>query len=349
MKLVKGIVSRKITKWLVVTVGGVPLLITGFVIVVSLLVILAVADAFANDSGTGAVAGFQLPMRVEAYRGLVTEACERHGMPEYVDLVLAIIAQESDGIGTDPMQSSQSSFNTEYPNTPGAIQDPGYSIECGIQTLKHLRDLAGLDDIGDMDRAKLVIQGYNFGGEYISWALEHGDAGYSPGNAEEYAALCAAETGADEYGDVYYVPKVMQYWKPGMGGGGTGTGLFMWPVPEHSTISGRFGDPRDGGPHRGLDISGDNCLGARIVAADDGVVVISEYGHWSWGNYVVINHGNGYTTLYAHCVSLSASVGQSVSAGETIAFVGNTGNSFGAHLHLEIEFSGVLVDPETLL
>lgn len=144
---------------------------------------------------------------------------------------------------------------------------------------------------------------------------------------------------------------VMNYWKGGAGSEGpTGTGQFLWPVPAHHTTSTHFGDPDPNGtPHRGLDIYGTDCLGADIIAADDGIVTVSTIGHYSWGNYIVIDHGNGYTSLYAHCVGLNASVGQSVRAGEVIAFVGNTGFSFGAHLHLEITKDGILIDPLTVL
>ena len=72
----------------------------------------------------------------------------------------------------------------------------------------------------------------------------------------------------------------------------------------------------------------------------------STNGYGGYGNVVVINHGNGYMTLYAHCSSLAVSEGQTVSRGQTVGYVGNTGNSYGAHLHFEIRYNGVAKDPD---
>ena len=76
---------------------------------------------------------------------------------------------------------------------------------------------------------------------------------------------------------------------------------------------------------------------------------MSEYGsgaNWSYGNFVVIDHGDGTTSLYAHMSSRAVSEGQLVNQGQTIGYVGNTGNSKGNHLHLEVRVGGRRVDPE---
>jgi murein DD-endopeptidase MepM/ murein hydrolase activator NlpD len=80
------------------------------------------------------------------------------------------------------------------------------------------------------------------------------------------------------------------------------------------------------------------------VAADGGVVSIATYNS-GYGNYVVINHGNGNTTLYAHMSSMAVSVGNSVTQGQTIGYVGSTGLSTGPHLHYEVRIGGALVNP----
>ena len=77
--------------------------------------------------------------------------------------------------------------------------------------------------------------------------------------------------------------------------------------------------------------------GTEIRAAANGTVLLARYGHASYGNYVVVGHGGGVTTLYAHCSALNVTVGQAVSAGDVIAFVGSTGDSTGDHLHLEVK------------
>ena len=87
-------------------------------------------------------------------------------------------------------------------------------------------------------------------------------------------------------------------------------------------------------------------VGQRIEAAAGGTVTYSGSCGDGYGNYVVISHGNGVTTLYAHCSQLLVKAGQTVSQGEVIAKVGSTGNSSGNHLHLEVRKNGVSYDPQ---
>lgn len=122
-------------------------------------------------------------------------------------------------------------------------------------------------------------------------------------------------------------------------------GVFTWPVPGHYTITCQFGAPDPGGrAHRGMDISGNGRSGAAIVAAGSGTVITAINGHSSYGNYLVIDHGNGTKTLYAHCQSLAVSAGTTVTTGQTIAYLGSTGYSTGPHLHFEV-FDPGLVNP----
>ena len=99
--------------------------------------------------------------------------------------------------------------------------------------------------------------------------------------------------------------------------------------------------------HRGLDMAAPK--GTEIRAAANGTVLLARYGHASYGNYVVVGHGSGVTTLYAHCSALNVTVGQAVSAGDVIAFVGSTGDSTGDHLHLEVNDNGTLKNPREYL
>ena len=125
---------------------------------------------------------------------------------------------------------------------------------------------------------------------------------------------------------------------------------FQTPV-EDFYVSSDFGyrqDPIKGsnGVHTGIDLAATG--GAEIKAAYGGVVVKSgEYG--GYGNCVVISHGNGVETLYAHCRELVAEVGDNVDKGDVIALVGSTGNSTGNHLHFEIRKNGVKLDPSFAL
>ncbi len=127
----------------------------------------------------------------------------------------------------------------------------------------------------------------------------------------------------------------------------TGTGNFAWPVPGYYTISSQFGR-RWGRNHNGIDIASSNgtVYGAKIVAADSGTVILSKY-YSGYGYCVIVNHGNGFTTLYAHMKAASAlRVGDTVTKGSTIiGYVGATGNVTGPHLHFEIQKNGTYVNP----
>lgn len=124
---------------------------------------------------------------------------------------------------------------------------------------------------------------------------------------------------------------------------GIGTGSFIWPCPSLHVIT-TYYEYRWGSFHAALDISGGSAYGKPIVASDSGTVTAAGYSG-SYGYRVIINHGNGMQTLYAHCSELLVSVGQKVNQGETIALVGSTGNSTGAHCHFEIYVNGSRVDP----
>lgn len=133
------------------------------------------------------------------------------------------------------------------------------------------------------------------------------------------------------------------------GGTATGTGSFTWPCPSCTYITSRFGlrvHPITGQEktHTGMDIGA--SYGATIIAADGGTVTWAGDNGNGYGNYVMIDHGNGYKTLYGHMSSIAVSSGQSVSQGDTIGYVGSTGMSTGPHLHFEIWSGGSRIDPE---
>jgi hypothetical protein len=123
-------------------------------------------------------------------------------------------------------------------------------------------------------------------------------------------------------------------------GGAVGTGAFVWPTGTH-TLSGFDYEPQAN--HPGIDISGKE--GEAVYAADSGVTVYAGWNNWGYGNVIVINHANGWQTLYAHLSAYYVNCGQFVYQGNTIGSVGSTGNSTGAHLHFEMMYNGVRVDP----
>ena len=179
----------------------------------------AVKAAFAAlMAGGGAVLVVLILM---AHTPAIQKYASEFGIPEYVPAIQAIMMQESGGRGTDPMQASECPYNTQYPNTPGAIQDADYSIKVGIQYYADCVREAGCESPQDMDKLKLSWQGYNYGNGYISWALEK-FGGYSEANALQFSQEQAAAHGWSGYGDPEYVPHVMRYYS----GGGWFAGLF---------------------------------------------------------------------------------------------------------------------------
>lgn len=119
---------------------------------------------------------------VLAYTATIQRYASEFGIPEYVASIQAIMMQESGGRGTDPMQASECPYNTEYPNTPGGITDPDYSIRVGIQYYADCVTQAGCESPADISRLQLSWQGYNYGNGYIGWALTN-YGGYSLENA----------------------------------------------------------------------------------------------------------------------------------------------------------------------
>lgn len=160
--------------------------------------------------------------------------------------------------------------------------------------------------------------------ERIEQEKAEADAAIDKWYEEYYAALEAAGNNAGGGGGAGYV----------------GTGSFVWPMPGYTYITCYYGD----GGHRGIDIAGGGIYGKPIVAADSGTVI---YSAWmdSYGYCVFIDHGNGYSTRYAHASALACSVGDTVSPGQTIAYVGSTGNSTGPHLHFEVIYYGSTTNP----
>ena len=131
------------------------------------------------------------------------------------------------------------------------------------------------------------------------------------------------------------------------GDGDGGASGFLWPCPSSRRITSGFGNraqPTAGAStnHKGIDIGA--SYGASIVAAASGRVTTAAYSS-SAGNYVVISHGNGLSTVYMHCSALYVSAGQTVSAGQSIAAVGSTGYSTGNHLHFGVIKNGSYVNP----
>ena len=130
-------------------------------------------------------------------------------------------------------------------------------------------------------------------------------------------------------------------------------GSFGYPVGGSTYISSGYGNRSASisgwSFHGGIDIAGGSIYGRPIYASRGGTVITATYGTTGYGNYVIIDHGDGYTTVYGHCSSLAVSTGQTVSKGQHIANVGSSGNSTGPHCHFEIRYNGVKQNPMNYL
>ena len=183
----------------------------GSVSIFLLIFILLFGGYLYTVGGSNSSAVSPVSQEVERYEPLIRKYADQYGIGEYVELLKAVMMQESGGRGLDPMQSSEGAFNTRYPRQPNGIRDPEYSIACGVQELKAALIKAEVKNPIDMERIKLALQGYNFGNGYISWAKRK-YGGYSTANAAEFSDMMASRMGWSRYGDKEYVPHVLRYY-----------------------------------------------------------------------------------------------------------------------------------------
>ena len=187
----------------------------GWVSVVIILIVVLLGCAVSLFGGGGGSNAYTpVSAEVEAYEPLIQKYAKQYGIPEYVELIKAVMMQESGGRGLDPMQAAEGSFNTRYPHEPNGIQDPEYSIQCDVQELKAALISAEVENPIDMEHIKLALQGYNFGNGYISWAKTN-YGGYSYANAVEFSTMQAQRLGWESYGDTQYPAHVLRYYPYG--------------------------------------------------------------------------------------------------------------------------------------
>jgi len=194
----------------------------GWIVVLILLIVVLFGALFSMVGGSNSSTVTPVSAEVEAYEPLIRQYARQYGIEEYVELIKAVMMQESGGQGTDPMQASECGYNTRYPNTPNGITDPEYSIDVGIQNLAACLREAGVENPVDMNHIKLALQGYNYGNGYISWAKEN-YGGYTYANAVEFSEMMAERNGWSSYGDKEYVSHVLRYYVFGRIPTGTGS------------------------------------------------------------------------------------------------------------------------------
>lgn len=186
----------------------------GWIAILILVIVLLFGAVFSMTGGDNASTVSSVSAGVQSCEPLIRKYAKQYGIGEYVELIKAVMIQESGGQGNDPMQSSEGSFNTKYLKKPNGITDPEYSIECGVQEIKSCLASAEVKSPVDMDNIKLALQGYNYGNGYIQWAKAN-YGGYTLANAAEFSEKMAKEKGRESYGDRQYVPHVLRYYSLG--------------------------------------------------------------------------------------------------------------------------------------
>lgn len=184
----------------------------GAVVITLIFILFGAAFYFFGDESSSNYT--PVSAEVEAYSPLIQKYASDYGISEYVDLIKAVMMQESGGQGSDPMQCSESPYNKKYPSKPGGIKDPEYSIDCGVHYLADCLSAAKCENPLDMSRIRLALQGYNYGNGYISWAIKR-DGGYTVENAAVFSEQQAEKHGWKSYGDKQYAAHVLRYYPYG--------------------------------------------------------------------------------------------------------------------------------------
>ncbi|WP_235420921.1 lysozyme family protein [Jeotgalibacillus soli] len=270
-----------------------------------------------------------VPEHIEKWRPLLEEYTEKYGVEQYTDFLLALMYQELGSSDTlDIMQSSES-----LGLPPNAIQDPVKSVDAGVSYFKQVLESgqkAGVDFF-------TIVQAYNFGSGYIGFISINGNR-HSLDLAQQFSNEQASKLGWDRYGDPDYVNRVMKNL--------TGEGEYIetnplgeWALPvSNPVVTSPYGFRQDPGTgrtqfHQGVDFICDE--NDSIFSVKQGEVLVAEWNPYGYGNFIVIQHAENEFSAYSHLVVLDVSEGQKVAQGERIGGCGNTGYSFGNHLHFE--------------
>ncbi|MGP4080101.1 lysozyme family protein [Pseudalkalibacillus sp. R45] len=311
-----------------------------------LFMLLMWADNLVNNHSTSldGEGTANLSQEVLQHKPSVEKYAKEFGIEEHVGILLALMMHESGGRGDDPMQASES-----YCGKAGCIDDPELSIKQGVKYFANILESAQ----GDV---KLALQSYNFGSGFINFVFENGGQ-YTQELAIEYSSMMydklkhtgeyscvrpeATKYGAC-YGDIYYADAVMQYHDYSTLV--VAEGEWTFPVDGIKEVTSNYGyreGPFDGSKemHQGIDFGCINHV-TPIQSVNAGKVIYSKFhnnsnGTPGYGNLVMVQHGEGFITAYAHLSDLSVKRGDIVERGQQVGICGSTGSSTGPHLHFE--------------
>jgi murein DD-endopeptidase MepM/ murein hydrolase activator NlpD len=315
-------------------------LVVGFIGMI-FLILAALFTIFQENQAPTSQA--KLSEEVLQWKPLVEKYAKQYEVSGYVNMILALIQQESGGRHLDVMQASES-----LRLSPGTITDPERSIQVGVKEFSEVLQRAN-------GKIKLALQSYNFGPGFIDYAMERG--GYSPKVAQSFSDMMEKKLGWDSYGDPQYVQHVLRYWQTPKGVAGIPNEKGFIP-PINSEISSHFGGRVDtitgdtGEFHEGTDFT---CNGQTLPVFATRSGVVSRAG-WQdpnnpnagFGQRIYIKHGDGLVTIYAHLSKLFVQPGEKVNAGQPIGRCGTTGRSTGRHLHFQVQVKGRTMNPETV-
>lgn len=234
---------------------------------------------------------------VEAHSETISKYADEYDIPEYTELIKAVMMQESAGKGNDPMNSGG--------------KNPEESIKAGVRKIADLIKKKDCESPLDMTGIREVLKEYSSGDksdEYANNVLQY----YPYGNFSDEILIL-------------------------------GNGVLGLPIQgmTKADITSHFG-PRWGRMHTGTDFG--YPVGTPIYASESGTVTLAGW-NGGYGKCVIIDHGNGMQTLYAHQSKIHVAKGMNVVRGQRIGDTGNTGNSTGPHLHFEVIINGQKVDP----
>lgn len=315
---------------------------------IGMVVLLLVFSNSFGSLASSAGRAINLNDRVESYRASITYWAQKDGIPEYVEVLLALCMAETgilDDPG-DPFACSESGLAVKQPN---GITDPEYSIEIGVYCFSLKVKKTGCKSPADKNNLFKALQAYNMGDGFIDFCNTYYGGVWSVECARAYSEKMG---GGSTYGNPNYIEQFLRCYTFGTISGTypgslNSRGLCAPLEPGwEQNITQHFGGMYSGSPHKGMDIGMPE--GTPVYAAADGKVTVanaSDSWGYSWGYYVKINHAEGVDTLYAHLSSVAVSYGQYVHQGDVIGYVGSTGNSSGNHLHFELYLENNRVDP----
>ena len=343
--------TKTVKKAMIGGIGIAPLALIVLVILLIVMMVGAIGGGYSTYSESTDSSGLGFSKEVLEYKPIIEQYAEQYHIPDFVQLCMAVMEQESHGQGLDPMQSSECGLNEKYPRQPGGITEPEYSIDVGVHYLSNMIHGQGLTEPSDTMKIRKVLAGYNTGSSILTYFEENQlEATYPVIFDYNYGILNRSYDNSIVHAQ--YPDNVLRYYS----GGTSLPGVIVYDTGWAFPVVGdwRITQPYKGAAHTGVDIGA--AEGTPVVASKDGVVsMVQEWdgetksGMQSYGNCIDISHDDNVTTRYAHLSEIVVVPGQPVVQGQLIGYVGNTGNSFGSHLHFEYRPDGVHQDPNIIL